>query len=43
MDHYVYGFYRAPQTFAYYDNLNYGAGAHQLMSLALNDMEAKRL
>jgi M6 family metalloprotease-like protein len=40
MDHFVYGIYRAPQTFAYYDSLNMGEGAQQLMSYGLNDMEA---
>ena len=39
MDHFVYGIYRAPQTFAYYDSLPYTEGAHQLMDYALNDME----
>ena len=38
LDHVVYGIYRAPQTFAYYDSLGYGEGAHILMDIALNDM-----
>jgi len=39
MDHFVYGIYRAPQTFAYYDNLNYGKGL-STDEHRLNDMEA---
>ncbi|HRV21253.1 MAG TPA: hypothetical protein P5324_11790, partial [Anaerohalosphaeraceae bacterium] len=40
MNHVVYGIFRAPQTFAYYDNLPYTEGARQLLSIALNQMEA---
>jgi M6 family metalloprotease-like protein len=40
MDHFVYGIFRAPQTFAYYDSLPYAQGARELMSYGLNDMEA---
>ncbi len=31
----VYGYFRAPQTFAYYDALPYAQGAKQILSLAL--------
>ncbi len=40
MDHFVYGIFRAPETFEYYDSLNYAEGARQLMSIGLNQMEA---
>ena len=39
MDHFVYGIYRAPQTFAYYDSLDYTEGARQLLSYGLNDLK----
>jgi M6 family metalloprotease-like protein len=32
----VFGYFRAPQTFAYYDGLPMGTGARQILSLALN-------
>ncbi len=32
----VFGYFRAPQTFAYYDALPYAQGAKQILSLALN-------
>ena len=36
LEHYVYGIYRAPKTFAEYDDEGYGNGAHELLSLGLN-------
>lgn len=34
-DNIVYGIFRAPKTFAEYDNMSYGAGAQEILRLAL--------
>jgi M6 family metalloprotease-like protein len=39
IDNYVYGVFRAPETFAYYDNLNYASGAQILLDYGLNKMD----
>ncbi len=40
VSNYVYGIYRAPNTFAYYDSLSYGTGAQLLMGEALQQLQA---
>ncbi len=41
LDHYVYGIFRAPKTFAYYDSLNYAQGAQELLGVVLRQMDAE--
>jgi M6 family metalloprotease-like protein len=36
----VFGYYRAPRTFAYYETLDYAVGAQQILGLALNWIES---
>lgn len=40
VSNFVFGIYRATNTFAYYDSIGYGSGAQQLMGFALQQIEA---
>lgn len=37
----VFGYYRAPKTFAVYDNENYSGGVIEILSMALNALKAQ--